>query len=40
MTAITYLFIFVGAASLSVNAMRLIDKIDRPHQYRRAGRSC
>ena len=38
MTTIGMIFIFIGAASLSIEFMRLIDKLEhvQPHRRRRA----
>ena len=35
MTTIGYIIVILGAGSIAVNLMRLIDRIDQPHQRRR-----
>lgn len=33
MTAISYIIIILGAASVAINTMRLIDRVDRPRRH-------
>lgn len=35
MTTIGYIIVILGAASIAINIMRLIDRIDQPKQRRR-----
>ena len=35
MTTLGYFIVILGAGSIAVNLMRLIDRIDQPHQRRR-----
>lgn len=35
MTTIGYIIVILGAASIAINIMRLIDRIDQPKQHRR-----
>lgn len=36
MTTIAYFFVFLGAACVAINLMRLIDRIDNPRRHRTA----
>ena len=35
MTTLSYIIVILGAGSIAVNLMRLIDRIDQPRQRRR-----
>lgn len=36
MTAISYIIVILGAASVAINTMRFIDRIDQPRRRRHA----